>query len=75
MRGAREARKRLATLAIDTEITFRSAVERAAFTKDLTDAVTALVQRYHDASTPGGRAHRLVIVSHPITKDSHPKEQ
>lgn len=74
LRGAREAHKRLATLAIDTEITFRSAAERAAFTNDLTDAVTALVQRYHDATTPGGRAHRVVIVAHPLPKHSHPKE-
>ena len=74
LRGAREARKRLATLAIDTEITFRSAADRAAFTSDLTDAVTSLVQRYHDATTPGGRAHRLVIVAHPLPKNSQPKE-
>jgi DNA-binding transcriptional ArsR family regulator len=68
LRGAHEARKRLATLAIDTEITFKSAAERAAFTTDLTDAVTALVHRYHDAATPGGRAHRLVVVAHPLVK-------
>lgn len=74
LRGAREARKRLATLAIDTEITFRSAADRAAFTSDLTATVTSLVQRYHDATTPGGRAHRLVIVAHPLPKNSQPKE-
>ena len=74
LRGAREARKRLATLAIDTEITVRSAAERAAFTSDLTATVTSLVQRYHDATTPGGRAHRLVIVAHPLPKNSQPKE-
>ena len=73
LRGAREARKRLATLAIDTEITFRSAADRAAFTSDLTATVTSLVQRYHDATTPGGRAHRLVIVAHPLPKNSQPK--
>ena len=74
VRRAREARKRLATLAIDTEITFKSAADRAAFTQDLTDAVTALVRRYHDTKTPGGRAHRLVIVAHPLLQDSRPKE-
>jgi hypothetical protein len=74
MRRARAARKQLATLAIDTEIRFRSAADRAAFTKELTEAVTALVGRYHDATSPGGRAHRLVIVAHPLPQPSQAKE-
>jgi DNA-binding transcriptional ArsR family regulator len=73
-RRAREARKALATLAIDTEIRFRSAADRAAFTKDLTEAVTTLVSRYHDETTPGGRAHRLVIVAHPAPPHTRMKE-
>jgi DNA-binding transcriptional ArsR family regulator len=73
VRRAREARKNLATLAIDTEIRFKSAAERAAFTRELTEAVTSLVSRYHDA-TPGGRAHRLVIVSHPAPQHARTKE-
>ncbi|HKU97517.1 MAG TPA: helix-turn-helix domain-containing protein [Vineibacter sp.] len=64
-RRARAADKRLATLSIDTEIRFASAAERAAFTRDLTHAVTALAARYHDASAPDGRPHRLVVVAHP----------
>jgi hypothetical protein len=39
-------------------------------TRELTQAVTALVGRYHDASAPAGRDHRLVIVSHPLPKAS-----
>ena len=74
MRRARDAGKRLATLSVDTEIRFKSAADRAAFSKELTEAVTALVARYHDASTPGGRAHRLVIVAHPLPPQSHAKE-
>lgn len=57
--------KRLATLSIDSEIRFGSAAERAAFTRELTEAVAALAARYHDESAPGGRPHRLVIVAHP----------
>lgn len=64
-RRARRAEKDLATLAIDTEIRFASAADRAAFTRELTQAVAELASRYHDASAPGGRPHRLVIVSHP----------
>src|SRR5262245_33489066 len=65
VRGAREQRKHLATLAIDTEVRFRSPSERAAFTAGLTQAITALVARYHDAAAPGGRAHRLIVLAHP----------
>jgi DNA-binding transcriptional ArsR family regulator len=65
-RRSEAARKHLATLSIDTEVRFRSAGERAAFTGELTEAVMRLVSRYHDAAAPGGRAHRLVIVAHPL---------
>ena len=66
LRRSREADKRLATLSLDTEIRFRSAADRAAFSNELIQAVTTLVARYHDESTPGGRAHRLVFVAHPL---------
>ena len=40
------------------------------------DAIATLVSKYHDASTPGGRAHRLVVVAHPmpLPQKSNPKE-
>ncbi|MEK7795211.1 MAG: helix-turn-helix domain-containing protein [Candidatus Hydrogenedentota bacterium] len=66
LRRSRELGKRLATLSIDTEIRFRSAADRAAFSKDLAQAITALAARYHDESAPGGRVHRLVVVAHPL---------
>lgn len=59
------AKKRLATFGMDGEVRFASAADRAAFTEELTQAVTSLVARYHDESAPGGRAHRLVIAIHP----------
>lgn len=65
LRGAKEQGKHLATLSIDTEVRFRSPVERAAFTAELTQTITGLVARYHDAEVPGGRAHRLILVAHP----------
>ena len=68
--------KRLATLGLDTEISFRSAADRAAFTEELTGAVTALVQRYHDASAPDSRTHRLVVAAHPLpTQPHHPDQE
>jgi DNA-binding transcriptional ArsR family regulator len=74
VRRATESGKRLATLSIDTEVHFRSATDRAAFTNELTEAVAQLVSKYHDASAPGGRAHRLVVVAHPLPQKTNSKE-
>lgn len=74
VRRSEEADKRLATLSIDTEIRFRSPADRAAFTRELTQAVTALAARYHDESAPGGRPHRLVVVAHPLPTETQAQE-
>ena len=73
LRRSEELDKRLATLSIDTEVRFRSAEDRAAFSSELTAAVAALVSRYHDESAPGGRRHRLMIGAYP--KPEEPKEK
>jgi DNA-binding transcriptional ArsR family regulator len=73
-RRADESGKQLPTLALDAEVRFRSASERAAFTDELADAVTKLVSRHHDASAPGGRRHRLVVAAHPLPHTSDSKE-
>jgi len=75
LRRSNEVGKRLATLSMDAEIRFRSAAERAAFSSELTDAVTKLVARYHDEAAPGGRSHRLVIVAHPLPGKPERKEK
>jgi DNA-binding transcriptional ArsR family regulator len=74
VRRAKETGKRLATLSVDTEVRFRSATDRAAFTQELTEAIATLVSKYHDASAPGGRAHRLLVLAHPLPQKSEPKE-
>jgi DNA-binding transcriptional ArsR family regulator len=74
LRRADKADKRLATLAIDTELSFRSPAERAAFSTDLAVAVATLVAKYHDDAAPGARAHRLVVMAHPLAKPSESKE-
>ncbi len=74
VRRANEAGKRLATLSVDTEIRFRSPADRAAFTHELTEAIATLVSKYHDDTTPGSRAHRLILVAHPLPQTSEPKE-
>ena len=57
---------RLPTLSIDSVIRFRSATDRAAFSRDLTAAVASLAARYHDESATEGRPHRLVVVAYPL---------
>lgn len=74
VRRAGDAGQRLATLAVDAEIRFRSAADRAAFSRELAETVARLVSRYHDESAPGGRAHRLVVVAHPMPEKSGSKE-
>jgi DNA-binding transcriptional ArsR family regulator len=64
--GAREAKKYLATLSVDTVIRFRSAPDRAAFTAELTQSINQLVAKYHDEAAVGGRAHRLLLFAHPL---------
>ena len=68
VRRATEAGKPLASFSVDTVIRFRSARERAAFSRELTAEINRLVATYHDASAPGGRAHRLVLMAHPLPK-------
>jgi hypothetical protein len=74
--GSAKAEKPVATFAIDSEIRFASAADRAAFATELSEAVGALVERYHDGEAAGGREHRLVLALHPsITRTPETQEQ
>ncbi|MFI1519962.1 ArsR/SmtB family transcription factor [Kitasatospora cineracea] len=64
--GAARARQRVASFGIDARVRFASAADRAAFAAELSQAVTALVSRYHDESAPQGRVHRVVVGLHQI---------
>lgn len=63
--AAHKARKPVATFAIDGEVRFASAAERAAFAEELSTAITSLVRKYHTDAAKGGRVHRLVVAVHP----------
>lgn len=66
MKKAAIVDKRLPTLSIDAEISFRSPAEGAAFANELTEAITRLAAKYHVSSAPNGLKNRLVVVAHPI---------
>lgn len=74
VRRAHTVGKRLATLSVDTEVRFRSPTDRAAFSRELTDAIAHLVSKYHDESAPDGRVHRLVVLAHPLPQQPKPRE-
>jgi hypothetical protein len=68
--GASKAGKPVATFALDGEVRFGSAADRAAFAEELMHAVTDLVGKYHDETAARGRDHRLVVAVHPsVTKE------
>jgi hypothetical protein len=66
--GAAKARQRVATFAIDGEVRFASAADRAAFAEELAAAVAALVGRHHDPRAAKGRDHRVVVAVHPSVR-------
>ena len=61
------------TIMIASILAYSVSPVAAAFSNELAEAITKLVSKYHDESAPGGRAHRLVVVAHPLPQKSHPK--
>lgn len=65
LRAGTRARQRVATFAMDGEVRFASAADRAAFAEELAGAVSHLVAKYHEERAAGGRDHRIVVALHP----------
>ncbi len=63
--GSAKAHQRVATFAMDGEVRFATAADRAAFAEELAATVTSLVGRYHDGTSEQGRTHRVVVAIHP----------
>lgn len=68
--GAERAGQRTATYALDGEVRFASAAQRAAFVEELTRGVSALIAKYRDEDAVGGRPHRIVVALHPTVKQT-----
>jgi DNA-binding transcriptional ArsR family regulator len=67
-KGARRAGKRLATMTLETEVRFASAVDRAAFAEELAETIAHLAAKYHDEKAPAGRRFRFFVGGHPTVK-------
>ncbi len=65
---ATAAKKRVATLTLESDIRFATAEARTAFAEELSAAVARLAAKYHDAKTPGGRAFRVVVGAYPALR-------
>ncbi|MER5585791.1 ArsR/SmtB family transcription factor [Streptomyces asoensis] len=72
--GAAKARKGLATYALDGEVRFASAADRAAFIQELTAGVGGLIRKYDAPDAEGGRDHRIVVAVHPTLKSPPPAQ-
>lgn len=66
--GGAKTHKRIATFALDAEVRFSSAADRAAFAEELAESVTGLIAKYHDAGADRGRDHRVLVAVHPSIK-------
>lgn len=66
--GADRSKQLLATFAMDGEVTFASAADRAAFVGELAAGTAKLMEKYHSGTAAGGRKHRLVVALHPSVK-------
>ena len=66
---AAAAKKRVATLALETDIRFATAEARTAFAEELATAIARLATKYHDETAPGGRTVRLLVGAYPKVKE------
>jgi DNA-binding transcriptional ArsR family regulator len=69
---AQRAGKRVATLTIESDVRFATPAAQRRFAEELTEAVAALVTRYHDDGAPSGRRFRLLVGSYPTPAAAQP---
>ena len=75
-RRADAVKKQLATLTVQADVRFKSAVDQNAFAEELSQAVAQLVAKYHDEDSPNARLFRCLVGAYPaITKTDEQAEQ
>ena len=65
---AEEAKKKLPTLTLQTEIRFSNPEKRKQFTDELQNAIMDLTKKYHDDLSPQGRSFKLNLSAYPKPK-------
>lgn len=71
-RGARAARKSLATMTLQSDVRFASPDAQHAFAEELTRAFVGLVAKYHDERAERGRRFRFLIAGYPAPAPDTP---
>ena len=75
LRQARAAGKRLATTAIEAELRFTSAQQKAEFAEALSQAIADVVVRHsHPATSRKGHRYRFIAGAYPIPKKRREKQ-
>jgi DNA-binding transcriptional ArsR family regulator len=72
--GAARVRKKVATFALEGRLRFATAADRAAFAEELSNALAALVAKYHDEAAERGRDHRVIVAVHPSVERTVERE-
>lgn len=57
--------KTVPTFTAEAEVRFASPAARAAFASEMSEAMAALIAKYHDESAPDGRTYRWHLMGHP----------
>jgi DNA-binding transcriptional ArsR family regulator len=70
---ARKAGKRLATMTLETEITFASPADRNSYAKELAEAVARLARKYHRPDASRGRSFRFTVEGYPAAPSNEDK--
>jgi len=66
------SKKRLPTLAIQTDVRFASPADQHAFTYELADAMAQLVTKYHREDAPRDREFSVALLGHPSVDHAVP---
>lgn len=64
-----KAKKKLATLTLETEVRFAGPAQRQAFTNELTATLARLAAKYNNDGAAGGRSFRVVVGALPKLKE------
>lgn len=62
---AQQAEKKIATMSLETELSFATAKDRSAFAQELTEMLSHLLAKYHRPESEEGREFRLFFGLHP----------
>lgn len=74
VRRADQEDRHVATFALDADVWFATAADRAAFADELGAAVRSLVARYHASEPAEGREHRLIVGVYPAPSPEEDNE-